>query len=91
MMEETSSGSSNMLPILPDVLLLCTPLADELIALTRTATSTANLQGPATLSPCWDGQECVQSRAIMSSCASEHLMSWQSTEAWGPGVEAWPR
>lgn len=34
MMDDTRSGSSKMLPILPDVwlLLLCTPLAEELIA-----------------------------------------------------------
>ena len=58
-----------MLPILPDVLLLCTPLADELIALTGAATSTAKLQRPAALSPCWDRHKCEESRAMMSSCA----------------------
>ena len=88
MMEETSSGSSKILPILPDVLLLCTPLADVLITLKEAATSTASLQGPTTLTPCWDRHECRKSSAMMSSCADEHLMSWQSTEAWGSGAEA---
>ena len=91
MIEETSSGSSNMLPIFPDVLLLCTPLADELIALTGTTTSVANLQRPATRRPCWNRHECVYFAAMMSTCVGEHLMSWQSTEAWAPGAEAWAR
>ena len=78
-----------MLPIFPDVLLLCTPLADELIALTGTATSTAKLQRPAALSACWDRHKCEDSRAMMSSCAggaSDELAKHGSMRPWRRGL-----
>ena len=78
-----------MLPNFPDVLLLCTPLADELIALTGAATSTAKLQRPAALSPCWDRYKCEESRAMMSSCAggaSDELAKHGSMRPWRRGL-----